>query len=200
MKKRWIAAILILLVVQSLVMALLWGRKPQAIERTPIPTLAQATLPVLPARVQQVQFGRGECRVAALDLIGAWVKTGKPQAEPFEFVDLEGVACQASFQMDVQPLFTEPNIWFAGAIACSTCHGPNLQTSAARMDLSTYAGILAGARRPSADQQGEDILGSAADWEKSRLYIQLFTRQMPIGRPPDSPQKGPILTVGQLKE
>ena len=200
MRNRWIAALLILFVAQSLVIALLWGKKPQPVARTPIPTLIPATLPAPPVSVQQVSFVQGPCQIAALDLIGAWVEAGKPESDSFDFTDIEGTACQASFHPDVLPLFTEPNVWFAGAIACRTCHGPDLETSAAQMDLSSYEGILAGSRRSSAKQSGESILDNTAGWEKSKLYIQIFTRQMPMGRPSDSPQKGPIVSVGQLKE
>lgn len=200
MRNRWIVAFLILFVAQSLVMALLWGQQSQSVERTPIPTLISATLPAPPVAAQQASFTQGACSIAALDLIGAWVEAGKPESESFDFTDIEGTACQASFHPDVLPLFTEPNVWFAGAIACRTCHGPDLETSAAQMDLSSYEGILAGSRRSSAAQSGESILNNVAGWEKSKLYIQIFTRQMPIGRPSDSPQKGPIVNIGQLEE
>jgi hypothetical protein len=63
------------------------------------------------------------------------------------------------------------------------------------MDLSSYAGILAGSRRQSADAKGNDILG-AGDWEKSTLYRVLFTTWMPLGRPQTTNEKGPLVLAG----
>jgi hypothetical protein len=163
---------------------------------TPIPTLVRATLPVLSPQ-KEARAIQGECKIAALDLIGAWVQAGKPQSDPFDFKSADGKDCQGDFAADVQPLFNQPNLWFPGALACSACHGPDLQKSAAKMDLSTYEGILAGSRRSSPNAAGQDIL--AGPWEKSRLYTMLFTRQMPIGRPPDSPAKGPEISAGKAK-
>jgi hypothetical protein len=52
------------------------------------------------------------------------------------------------------------------------------------MDLSSYAGILAGSRRASADAKGNDILGSG-NWGQSKLNEHLFVlKLMPFGRPP----------------
>ncbi|NPV77090.1 MAG: hypothetical protein HPY59_12040 [Anaerolineae bacterium] len=172
---------------------------PKPVQFTPIPTLAAATLPPLPIQSQQFNIGKGECRIAALDLVTAWVAAGTPENDPFEFKSEDDLDCLASFEQDVFPLFNQPNIWYAGAIACTTCHGQDIAKSAANLSLNSYQDILAGSRRVSSQQKGQDILKSKEGWERSILYIQIFTRQMPIGRPFDSPQKGPILRVGTIQ-
>jgi hypothetical protein len=63
------------------------------------------------------------------------------------------------------------------------------------MDLSTYEGILAGSQRASANEVGNDMLGGG-DWESSRLYYMLINRLMPLGRPSDSPENGPVIYAG----
>ncbi len=173
---------------------------PKAVQPrwTPIPTLAPATL-VSPSTIEQLSFGVGDCEITALDLIGAWVYAGTPETQQFGFTDQNGNDCLATFEKDVMPLFTQPNIWYPGAIACSSCHGVNLSLSAAQLSLATYEDILAGSRRSNRSTKGKDILNSKDGWEKSSLYIQIFTKQMPIGRPDTSPPKGPNIRVGELK-
>ncbi|MEW6093590.1 MAG: hypothetical protein AB1531_06450, partial [Chloroflexota bacterium] len=103
---------------------------------------------------------------------------------------------------DVQRLFSEANLWYNGAPACITCHNSNLAAAAAQLDLSSYAGIIAGSRRASADVTGNDIL-SGGVWEQSKLYEVLTLpsgsqQAMPLGRPPDVfPPGGPIILAGQ---
>lgn len=172
---------------------------PKPVQFTPIPTLAPATLPPLSAQSQQFNIGKGECRITALDLMTAWVAAETPESDPFEFKSEDGLDCRAGFEQDVLPLFNQPNIWYAGAIACTTCHSQDTAKSAANLSLNSYQDILAGSRRTSPQQKGQDILKSKDGWERSILYIQLFTRQMPVGRPFDSPQKGPILRVGTIQ-
>ena len=200
MKPRFIAVIVIILLVLAFVLVIFFGKVGKTpIEHTPIPTL----VPVFDAnptlRVQQVSFGGGQCSVAALDFLGDWVKAGKPESAPFDFQSETGQNCQATFPQDVLPLFRQPNIWFDGAIACSTCHGPDLENSAAKMSLVDYANIIAGSRRNNAAAKGNDILGDGSNWPQAKLYVMIFTRQMPMGRPSDSPQKGPIIHVGTIK-
>jgi hypothetical protein len=64
--------------------------------------------------------------------------------------DINGTSCQATFT-DIQPLFLEANLWYAGALACASCHNSDISAASANMDLSSYAGILAGSRRTSAE-------------------------------------------------
>jgi hypothetical protein len=162
-------------------------------ERTPIPTLIPAALPVVQRSDQQPRVA---CPIAAVDLIGAWVNAGYPESTSFEFTDINGQTCTGTYPKDVHPLFTEGNLWFTGAPACTTCHNATLNPETAGMDLSSYEGILAGSRRTSPDETGNDILGSG-EWEASLLYKQLFVdKVMPQGRPPDSPAEGPTIFAG----
>jgi hypothetical protein len=200
MKSRIIAVVAIIFLVQAFFLVIFFGKVGKTpIEHTPVPTL----IPVFEAkptlRVQQVSFGAGQCSVSALDLLGDWVKAGKPESAPFDFQSETDQSCQATFPQDVLPLFTQPNIWFDGAIACSTCHGSDLTKSAAKMSMVDYANIIAGSRRDNASTKGNDILGDGANWSQARLYIMILSRQMPMGRPADSPQKGPIIHVGTTK-
>jgi len=102
------------------------------------------------------------------------------------------------FGRDVQPLFNQSNIWYPGAVACTTCHSEPLERADARLDLSAYESILAGSRRESSAVTGEDILGDEESWEQSRMYIQIITRQMPPRRPITSPPEGPLVWAGEI--
>ena len=161
---------------------------------TPIPTLIPATLPAEggsePASAQV------KCIVTARTLLSAWVSSGFHENDPFQFTDNRGNTCQATF-VDVQPLFTEANLWYSGALACSQCHNADITTASSGMDLSSYEGILAGGKRTSPDAQGEDILG-AGNWESSILNDMLFiAKEMPFGRPPGAvSDDGPTIQAG----
>lgn len=172
-------------------------RAAPVVARTPIPTLAPAFLPT-PQTALTGGGGASKCRIAAVPLIGAWVSAGYPETDPFVFTDLNGVECQATYR-DVNVLFSEANLWYPGSLACTTCHNSTLSAGAAQLDLSSYAGVLAGSRRASADVKGNDILGGGV-WEDSLLYQQLFVlRAMPFGRPPDVPAEGPVIFAGSPK-
>ena len=164
---------------------------------TPIPTIIPATMPVTGAggTSESVQT---KCVTNAETLLSSWVNAGYPETDPFNLVDLNGSACQAVFT-DVQVLFQEANLWYTGAPACITCHNSNLQAAAVNMDLSSYAGILAGSRRTSADTQRTDILGGG-NWSASKLNDMLFVqKKMPYGRPPGTvPEQGPVVLIGTL--
>ncbi len=167
---------------------------------TPIPPLPPATMPAPQyAAASGEAAGPRPCRITPVDLIGAWVKAGVPETDPFPFTDLDGNACEATFTDDVLPLFTQPGVWFDGAPSCTTCHGANLATAQKGLSLASYADILAGSNRQPGQDKGEDILGGG-DWENSVLYQVLITRQMPLGRPPDSPEKGPEMYAGHVAE
>jgi mono/diheme cytochrome c family protein len=140
-------------------------------------------------------YVRGKCAVRALDLIGAWVAAKTPKDGAFPFSDVHGGACQGTFAADVLPLFTQANLWYAGAPSCRTCHGSDVQISYARLSLSDFEGILAGSGRSSAQEKGEDILGGG-DWEKSTLYDVLHSGDMPPNRPVEVNPGGPILSAG----
>jgi hypothetical protein len=164
---------------------------------TPIPSLIPATLPV--PKQADIIASAPKCTTNARTILSAWVNAGYPEKEPFEFTDLYGVSCEATFT-DVDILFTEGNMWYQGAPACITCHQANLTTAGAKMDLSSYAGILAGSQRSSPDAKGNDILGGG-NWDKSKLNDMLFiSKKMPNGRPPGAvAEDGPIIFTGQPK-
>ncbi len=140
----------------------------------------------------------GGCRVSAVDLIGAWVTAGTPEKDPFDFKDVNGKACQGVFAQDVLPLFTQANLWYAGAPSCRTCHGPDVNVSYARMNLSDYQSILDGSGRESTSAKGTDILGGGA-WDKSTLYTMLTTGQMPPDQPDGTNVQGLLITAGKAK-
>ncbi len=145
-----------------------------AVERTPIPTLLPANMPVIVSSQAAVD----QCRVAATDLIGAWVEAGSPEADAFEFVDISGQNCTSTFE-EVRPLFIEGNRWYAGSTSCVVCHTADVATSSAQLDLGTYAGITAGSRRADAESKGTDILG-AGKWVSSPLYDFITTNKADV--------------------
>jgi len=218
MKYRVFAAIAAVFIVQILVLTFLWASPSLKAERartpvptrtpnytptplppTPIPTLFPANLAAPTEMVSQVNYDKGQCQIAALDLIAAWVQAGKPEQAGFDFRDTSGRACQAAFPSDVLPLFTQPNIWFSGAIACATCHSSDVKEAPMNLSLIDYANILAGSQRKEATTAGQDIFGTGAPWEKSKLYFMIVNHLMPVGRPANSPNKGPDIYVGNFK-
>jgi hypothetical protein len=172
------------------------------IPRTPIPTLIPATMPAIERNRAQTAFNK--CQIAAVDLIGAWVTAGYPENDKFTFTDVKGTPCEGTFKKDVQPLFLESSLWYPGALACASCHQPDLKLAIKNMDLSSYAGIIAGSNRANGEAKGTDILGGG-DWETSLMYHMLYAPNgqstigrpiMPLGRPADVPEKGPLVYAG----
>lgn len=177
------------------------SQAPDTTYRTPVPTLIPATMPVID-RNAQTAFNK--CQVAAVDLIGAWVSAGYPENDKFPFTDVKGTPCEGSFKKDVQPLFLESNLWYPGALACASCHQSDLKLAIKNMDMSSYAGIIAGSNRANGEAKGTDILGGG-DWESSLMYQMLYAPNgqstigrpiMPLGRPADVPEKGPLVYAG----
>jgi len=180
------------------------NRGDPLVDRTPIPTLIPATLPVQSMGADAGAFNK--CQIAAVDLIGAWVTAGVPETDKFTFTDVNGQACEAVFGRDVQPLFTESNLWYPGSLSCSSCHQPNLVLALQNMDLSSYAGILAGSGRANGEPKGKDILGGGV-WEESLLYQMVYAENgvslinrpiMPLGLTADVPDKGPLIFAGRI--
>lgn len=171
------------------------GGRSQLIH-TPIPTLVKVTL-----QTNSLPFSSSSssdnCTVTAGALLSAWVSAGSPETQSFQFSDMNGVDCEATFA-DVQPLFTQSNFWYPGALACTACHNAGLSsTDSAQLDLSSYAGVMAGSHHSPGGTTGVDILGGG-NWSSSRLNQVLFVlKQMPYGRQPDGvPASGPILLAG----
>lgn len=177
-------------------------------EMTSIPTLIPATMP--PPKVgAEAAALRPTCRIAAVTLIGAWVDAGSSETETFPFTDVNNKKCTANFKDDVQKLFVTPNLWFGGAPACTTCHYADVKKATMNMDLSSYAGIMAGSHRANGEPKGTDILGGG-DWSKALLHQMLYAPDgktqtnpvrpaMPLGRSsivPPVPADGPIISAG----
>lgn len=161
---------------------------------TPIPTIIPATMVVPPVAAADMQGGK--CVVDAETLLSSWVNAKYPEKDPFSFTDQNSTPCQATYA-DVSVLFKESNLWYNGAPACITCHNSNIAAASAQMDLSSYAGITAGARRATADAKGQDILGGGV-WASSSLNDWVFVQQkMPLGRPAGAvAPHGPTLMTG----
>jgi hypothetical protein len=83
-------------------------------------------------------------------------------------------------------LFTSNNVWFEGAPACAGCHFAASETSAHELNMTTYAGILAGADSLE-EPPGVSILGESSpnagdlDWDHSKLRARLRNNRMPPG-------------------
>ena len=148
-----------------------------AVERTPIPTLLPATLPAMTTGSGEVAIA-DQCRVAAVDLIGAWVTAGSSETEAFQFTDINGQNCESTFE-EVRPLFVEANFWYSDSLSCVSCHSVDVTISLAQLDLSSYAGIMAGSRRADAESKGTDILGPGK-WDGSLLNEFLSTSKADV--------------------
>ena len=147
------------------------------VERTPMPTLLPATLPAMKAGNGEAALS-DQCRVAAVDLLGAWVSAGAPEAEAFQFTDINAQNCESTFE-EVKPLFVDANLWYPGSLSCVSCHSADLTISLAQLDMSSYAGVSSGSRRADAASKGTDILG-AGKWESSLLYDFISTSHTDI--------------------
>jgi mono/diheme cytochrome c family protein len=171
------------------------GGRAQA-AHTPMPTLIPGELPANSAAVL-TSSETENCTANARLLLSAWVSAGSPASQTFNFTDLSNVTCEASYA-DLQPLFSQSNLWYQGALACTDCHNAALSAAAsAQLDLTGYSGVVAGSYRSPGSNSGNDILG-AGNWQASTLNQVLFvTRQMPYGLPADVvPAGGPVILAG----
>ena len=162
---------------------------------TPVPTLIPATLP---APTNGIPDAFDKCSVKAMDLLGAWVDAGYPETDPFPFLDVNGNSCEGTFSADVMSLLGESNVWFPASLSCTSCHNTAFEAGTGGLDLTTYAGILAGSQRASADAaKGNDILGGGK-WTDSLLFRTLnLTADIPVGHPPlDYPAADLVIYAG----
>lgn len=141
--------------------------------------------------LENISSPSNKCQVQTVALISSWVTAGSPEKDPFDFTSVDGKACQGNFENDVQPLFTTPNLWYAGALSCRTCHGPDVKVSYMGLNLSSYQGIKAGAN-------GQDILGGG-NWQTSKLSAILSSGVMPPAKPANYDVNGPIVFAGMPK-
>ncbi|HEY3311460.1 MAG TPA: hypothetical protein VGK00_07455, partial [Anaerolineales bacterium] len=171
---------------------------------TPVPTLLAATMPAPKVGVEAAA-ATPKCRITALNLIGSWVSGGHTENDPFTFTDIKGTSCTGTFKNDVQKLFVTPNLWYDGAPACTTCHYADVAKATKNMDLSSYAGILAGSNRLNGAPKGNDILGGG-NWANALLEQMLNAPggktainrpAMPLGRPATVPAEGPEISAGK---
>ena len=166
-------------------------------------TIKKYNLPKLePSGQSSISFegmhssSQGSCTVRLVELIGAWVSANAPEADPFPFTDVQGNSCQGTFEADVLPAFTQANLWYPGALSCRTCHGPDVQVSYARLDMSSYLGIMAGSSRADVNSKGDDILGGG-NWQESTLFEVLSKGEMPPNQPEGLNPMGPFVTAGK---
>jgi mono/diheme cytochrome c family protein len=153
---------------------------------TPIPTLLPATLSAPAPSTPSTPLSTA-CSAPAETLLAAWDGAAAPQEGVFTYKDQTGQSCAATFA-DIQPLFTLSNLWYPGALACTSCHNASPNAASAGLDLSSYSGI----------KNGPDILGNG-DWNASTLNQVLFVQQQ---MPPDAPagtltDEGPVIPAGQ---
>jgi hypothetical protein len=164
------------------------------VERTPIPTLLPATMPAIEIKSKPAAIS-DKCRVATADLIGAWVSANSPEKDVFQFIDINGRNCEATFA-EVLPFFNEPNLWHSGSLSCVSCHSVDVTISPAQLDLSSYAGIMAGSRRADAESKGTDILGGG-NWEKSLLYEFLAASKADVPGHTEAVSAGSFVFAGK---
>ena len=167
--------------------------------RTPMPTLIPVEHTTDLGSSDTSEFSG--CLVSAQDLVGAWVTAGSPEADAFPFTGVNGETCEATYANDVQHLFVDNSIWYAGQLGCSSCHNAELGDRSAGLDLSSYEGILAGSNRSYEGATGTNIFGNG-DWEASALHAVLIEQGLvPEGHSPDVEPVAPVLIyAGQHAE
>ena len=168
----------------------------------PPPATAEPAPEAEPVAVAAVEIP-GEA-AHAVDLIASWTEAGAPDADPFDYVGYDGATYQATFNADIQPLFTTENVWFQGAPSCVSCHHENLENAYHEMNLSTHEGIMAGGDRlsepPGVPLLGQSEIGASDyDWEHGKIKERLRDNRMPPGMPFDiteANRDGPPVDVG----
>lgn len=165
--------------------------------RTPIPTLIPVKQSQAQAQPTQIKLDK-QCRVAATELIGAWVSAGHSETEAFPFTDLNGQNCEATFA-EIQPLFVDNSIWFSGSLGCTSCHNADLSDRSGGLDLTAYETISLGSRRVAgASSPGNDIFGDG-NLDKSLLYQILTTQGLTtMGHSKEVPPVQTIIYAGKI--
>ena len=151
----------------------------------------------------EVSLGELGAAAKAVDLIAAWVEDGASETEAFEYEGVDGNAYQATYEIDILPLFTESGVWFEGSQACTGCHFANTETSYHEMDLTSHEGIMKGgdvlSEPPGVPILGQSEVGASDyDFGHSKLRARLRNNRMPPGWPFDiteTNRDGPCVTV-----
>ena len=183
--KRHIILFLTILIGSALIGACASGALPTAPPTEP-PT-ATAVPPTATTAPEALVVNETEGAAAkAVDIIGAWVQAGAPETDSFDYTGMDGNTYQATFEVDILPLFFGNGVWYKGAQACTGCHFANSENSYHEMDLTTYQGIVTGADSISSPP-GVSILGASAvgatdfDWDHSKMRARLRNNRMPPG-------------------
>ncbi|MBI3165868.1 MAG: hypothetical protein HYZ24_14390, partial [Chloroflexi bacterium] len=191
----------VLLVVLAFVLAACGGATPPPTEEPTAPPTEAPTATEAPTEAPTDESGAA---AYAVDLIAAWVEGGSPETEAFDYTGVDGNTYQATFAVDIQPLFTQNNVWFEGSQACVGCHFAASENSYHQLNMSTYEGIIAGADSLESPP-GVSILGQAEvgkgdfDWDHSKLRERLRNNRMPPGWEFDITEEnrnGPCVEVG----
>jgi hypothetical protein len=141
--------------------------------------------------------------IFAVDLIEAWVDAGASESDLLDYVGQDGNTYQATFEIDILPVFTKPDIWFPGSPACISCHFANTEASYHEMNLTNYIGLRTGVDVLS-EPPGISIFGESEpftgdfDWENAELRHRLRDNRMPPGSPFDiteANRDGPTLDI-----
>ena len=173
---------------------------PPTEEATSPPT-EEATATEAPT---EVAADEGGAAAYAVDLVAAWVEAGAPETDAFDYEGVDGNTYQAIYAADIQPLFTQNNVWFEGSQACVGCHFAVSENSYHQLNMSTYEGVLTGADSLE-ESPGVSILGQAKpgegdfDWSHSKLRERLRNNRMPPGWEFDiteANRNGPCVEVG----
>lgn len=112
-------------------------------------------------------------------LISAWVDDAADGGTATYGDDTDVTWC------DIAPAFCQPNVWYNGALACTSCHycgeePPCFHT----LNLCTEAGIKAGVDEGSESILGESGVGEGDyAWEDSILQWRLRNNRMPPNAP-----------------
>ncbi|MBI5944346.1 MAG: hypothetical protein HY864_08260 [Chloroflexi bacterium] len=183
--KRNVLSFFSILIGSVLIGACASGALPTAPPTEPPPTATAA--PVAPTESENLVTGETPGAAAkAVDVIGAWVKAGAPETDPFDYTGVDGNTYHGTFAEDILPLFSGNGVWYEGSQACTGCHFAASENSYHEMDLTTYQGVLVGADSISSPP-GVSILGESAigagdfDWDHSKLRGRLRNNRMPPG-------------------
>jgi len=136
--------------------------------------------------VGEDRVDENKAAIRAVDLIGTWADAGASETEPFSYVGRDGNSYDATYKIDIVPLFTTNGLWFEGSQACTGCHFANSENSFHEMDLSTYEGIMAGgdvlSEPPGVPLFGQSEVGADDfNWSHSKLRGRLRNNRMPPG-------------------